>query len=59
MSSQVTRGRMREQSLRAVVTRADGRREELGVISYWHRNPLKRWAWKAGRMLRRLRNWRS
>lgn len=26
----------------AVVIRADGRREELGVVSYWHRNPLVR-----------------
>ncbi len=20
-------------------------KEDLGVVSYWHRNPLKRWAW--------------
>ncbi len=26
----------------AVVIRADGTREDLGTISYWHRNPLKR-----------------
>jgi hypothetical protein len=28
--------------LRATITRADGRTEELGVISYWHKNPIKR-----------------
>lgn len=27
----------------AVIIRADGTREDLGVISYWHRNPIKRW----------------
>lgn len=31
-------------SLRAVVTRADGTVEDLGVVSYWHKNPLMR-AW--------------
>jgi hypothetical protein len=30
--------------LRATIVRADGRTEELGVISYWHKNPIKR-AW--------------
>jgi hypothetical protein len=29
-------------SLSAVVIRADGTREDLGIISYYHRNPLKR-----------------
>jgi hypothetical protein len=30
----------------AVVIRADGRREDLGRISFWHRNPLVRiWWW--------------
>jgi hypothetical protein len=26
----------------AVIIRADGSREELGIVSYWHRNPLMR-----------------
>jgi hypothetical protein len=31
--------------LEAVVIRADGTRRELGVIAYYHRNPLRRlWA---------------
>lgn len=30
----------------AVVIRADGTREDLGVISYYHKNPLKRLYWR-------------
>ncbi|MDB5910432.1 MAG: hypothetical protein JWP34_4546 [Massilia sp.] len=29
--------------VRAVITRADGTVEDLGVVSYWHKNRLKRW----------------
>lgn len=29
-------------TVEAVVTRADGTVEDLGVISYWHKNPLIR-----------------
>lgn len=29
-----------------IVTRADGTIENLGVVSYWHRNPLKRLLWR-------------
>jgi hypothetical protein len=36
-------------SLSAVITRADGRVEDQGVISYWHSNPLKRIAWRIKR----------
>lgn len=32
-------------SIAAVVIRADGTREDLGVISYWHKNPLRRFWW--------------
>lgn len=39
----VSHGSVREASIEAVIIRADGRREDLGVVSYWHRNPLKRW----------------
>jgi MoaA/NifB/PqqE/SkfB family radical SAM enzyme len=28
--------------LEAVVIRADGTREEVGTIAFWHRNPLVR-----------------
>jgi len=44
-------GRHVESSISAIVTRADGTVEDLGVIAYWHRNPLRRLAWwfKKGR----------
>ncbi len=39
-------GKPKEASIRARVIRLDGSVEDLGVISYWHRNPLKRlWWW--------------
>jgi hypothetical protein len=44
MSVKVPAG-AKEQSISAVVTRSDGTVEDLGVISYWHKNPFKRWAW--------------
>lgn len=28
--------------IEAVVVRADGSTENLGTVSYWHRNPLRR-----------------
>lgn len=28
--------------LQATIIRADGTREELGTVAYWHRNPLMR-----------------
>lgn len=46
MSSVNAKGGAKEAVIEAVIIRADGTREVLGVISYWHKNPLKRWAWK-------------
>lgn len=42
---------LREASIAAVVIRADGSREDLGIISYWHKNPFRR-------LLRRIRGHR-
>lgn len=39
----------------AVITRADGRVEDLGSIAYWHRNPLRRLAWRIQRIASRRR----
>lgn len=36
----------KEVVIEATVIRADGTREELGQISYWHKNPLRRLAHK-------------
>jgi hypothetical protein len=49
----VADSRAREATLEAVITRADGRIERLGSIAYWHRNPLKRFAWKLKRIFER------
>lgn len=29
-------------SIKAVITRADGSKEDLGTVAYWHKNPLRR-----------------
>lgn len=49
------RGGAREMTISAVITRADGRVENLGVIAFHHRNPFKRLAWQLGRFINRLR----
>lgn len=41
-----TRQKVREASLAAVVIRADGTREELGVVSYWHKRWWRRALWR-------------
>lgn len=41
-----------EAALYAVVTRADGTVEDLGLIAYWHKNPLKRALWLVSRFLK-------
>jgi hypothetical protein len=43
---QVANINAKEIQLTAVITRADGTVEELGVIDYWHKNPLKRFIWR-------------
>lgn len=40
-----------EASISAVVIRADGTREDLGVISYHHKNPLRMLLWHVRKML--------
>lgn len=42
------KGGLREASIAAVVIRADGTREDLGVVSYYHKNPLRRLLWRLG-----------
>lgn len=46
MSELNARGGVRKLEIEAVVIRADGTREDLGTVAYWHRNPLRRWAWR-------------
>lgn len=33
-------------TISATIKRADGTIEELGVIAYWHQNPLRRWVYR-------------
>jgi hypothetical protein len=40
----------------AVVTRADGTVEDLGLIAYWHKNPVIRWTVNVWIALRRAVN---
>lgn len=35
----------KEIKLEAIIIRADGTKENLGVIDYWHQNPIKMAAW--------------
>ena len=47
MSGDVTaRADVRETSISAVIIRADGTREDLGTVAYWHRNPVRRLVWR-------------
>lgn len=38
----LTRSKAKSSSISAVITRADGTIENLGLISYWHKSPLMR-----------------
>jgi hypothetical protein len=41
----------KEIQLVATVVRADGTMEELGVVDYWHVNPIKRLIWRIKKWL--------
>lgn len=41
-----------EATIEAVVIRKDGTRENLGVVSYYHKSPIKRALWAAKQKLR-------
>jgi hypothetical protein len=40
-----------ERSVRAVVTRADGRVENLGLIAFTSQNRFRRWGYRLGRLI--------
>lgn len=48
MSDRAT-GKLKAATLEITVTRADGTVERLGVVSRYHRNPLKRLFWRIAR----------
>jgi len=49
-----TKGMAKSAQMSAIITRKDGTVENLGTIAYWHRNPLKRWAWSLKKSLSTL-----
>ena len=50
---QVVNTNAKEAQIIATITRADGTVEELGVIDYWHKNPIKRIIWRIKKWLHR------
>jgi hypothetical protein len=56
---QTTISNAKEIQFIATVIRADGRVENLGVIDYWHKNPIKRFIWKLKKFLERIQNGNS
>ncbi len=46
MGTMRVRSDVRRATIEATITRADGRVENLGVISYHHKNPFLRLAWR-------------
>ena len=50
---EIAQSNAKEIQLVATITRADGTVEELGVIDYWHKNPIKRIIWKIKNFLER------
>lgn len=51
----IAKSTVRRATVEAVIIRADGRVENLGVIAAYHRNPIKRvahnfWYWLKGKL---------
>lgn len=51
---QKTDSKVKSAEFSAVVIRVDGTREELGVVSYYHKNPLMRGWFKLKQLIKRL-----
>lgn len=47
----IVNGEAKEAIIELTVIRADGRIEKIGTVSYWHKNPFKRWAFKVKQFL--------
>ena len=50
---QVANVNAKEIELIATIIRADGTKEELGVIDYYSSNPIKQFIWKLKKLLER------
>ena len=51
MAQMIVPSNAKETQISAVITRADGTVEHLGVVSYWHKNPIKRIFWSIKKWL--------
>jgi hypothetical protein len=51
MSNMIVPLNAKEAQISAVIIRADGTKVDLGVVSYWHKNPLKRILWSIKKWL--------
>ena len=40
------KGAVQQASVSAIVTRADGTVEDLGIVAYWHKSFVKRLVWR-------------
>lgn len=52
MTGMTVRSGTKSASIHAVKIKADGTRIPLGVVAYWHRNPLRRWWWRIKQAVR-------
>lgn len=43
--------------MEAVIIRADGTKENLGVVAYWHKNPVKRLFYRVKGLAERKFKW--
>jgi hypothetical protein len=46
-----TNSNIKQMEISAVIIRADGTKEEIGTIQYWHKNPFKRILWRIKKWL--------
>lgn len=59
MTKMVVPNTARSAAIRVKVIRANGRVEDHGVVAFYHRNPLYRWAYRVRRAIRRFLPWRQ
>ena len=52
MSSFPATTTLNQVSVEARVIRRDGTVEDLGAVAFWHKNPLRRMAWRLGQIVR-------
>lgn len=51
MTEMIVPSNAKEVQISVVITRVGGTVEHLGIVSYWHKNPLKRIFWSIKKWL--------